>query len=157
QLVRLLLSCKWLGVHDRKYAPGIYGPATDMLRKRGRTKGRASLLELEKLLNVYGCRSDLIVGAWFSRWGGRFMEGWPDEAIWPYFAAHPEIIRDALDPSSPLQKEYSFSYERVYDALASFPSVPLDLVPVLFELALGGTKVDRAGAQRILDRLPGIA
>ena len=158
QLFRLLVSCQWIRKDNRKYSPyGMWGPATSMLRARGSRPGGASLREIEKLLTAYGFQSDAIIGDWFQRWGGRFTDGWPDEAIWPYFAARLDVIREALDPSSALRKEYSTGQERVYAALAAFPSIPPDLVPMIFELALGGTQIDRSGAQRVLGKHPEIA
>jgi hypothetical protein len=43
----------------------------------------------------------------------------------------------------------------LFDALETFPEIPADLVPRLMEFAFGSGKADRAGAQRVLNRLPG--
>jgi hypothetical protein len=60
----------------------------------------------------------------------------------------------AKHPASAKLREYSYSKDRVYDALATFPEPPEQFIPQLFELALGSTKADREGAQRALDRYP---
>jgi hypothetical protein len=155
-VVRLLIACGWIRDGKRDRTPLLWGPACAVLSHFGRAPGRASLLELQKLLEVYDRPADLLDGIWFRTWAGRLADGWPDEAVWPYFAAHRELIDEALNPANPKRNDYAYDYSRVYDALATFPVVPADLFPRLFDLALGSNKTDRAGAQRVLDRLPDI-
>jgi len=151
-VVRLGITCGWTAQGNGSF----WGPATMMLSQFGRSPGRASLLELEKLLQVYGLPAELLANDWFRTWRGRVTDGWPSEAVAPYFLAHRELIEGALNPAGPMRNDYAHNYCRVYDALATLPSVPTDLLPRLLDLALGTNKTDRAGAQRVLDRLPGI-
>src|SRR5262249_44025911 len=90
---------------------------------------------------------------WFNRYGRPFTYGWPDDAIWPYFAKHRAVLDEAMQPKTRFAGNVWFSRERVFDVLATFPQPPADLVPQLLELALGSAKTDRMAAQRVLERL----
>ena len=155
-LVRLLIAIQWIWTdasRDPRYV--ISNTASMVLSQFGRVPGRGSLLGLEQLFRTYGIPLRSIADNWFSGWGTRVAMGWPDEAIWPYFAAHRELISEALNPASPQQRDYWFSKDRVFDALETLPEPPGDLVPTLFDLALSSSKSDRAGAQRVLNKYPG--
>jgi hypothetical protein len=156
QLVRLLIAIQWISgesSRDTRYA--ISNMASQALSHFGRTPGRASLLALEELFSLYHVPTRAIALDWFSAYGRRLATGWPRDAIWPYFARHRELLTEALNPASAQQRDYWFARERVFDALEAFPEPPRDLVPLLFDLALGGGKSDRAGAQRVLNHYPG--
>ena len=136
---------------DRR--PSMWGLAPVILNTLGRS-GRASLLELHNLLEMCRLPVEIISNNWFMPYGLCVASGWPNEAIWPYFAAHRSMLDDALNPHGSRAADYSFSRPRVFDALMTFPAVPGDLVPMLFGWALGSGKGDRIGAQRVLERLP---
>jgi hypothetical protein len=155
-VVRLVITCGGMEPANAPRGTAFFYLAKALLNRFGRAPGRASLLALEKLLQRYGGAVALIGTDWFHPSRGRIADGWPNEAVWPYFLAHRELIDAALNPASSPRNPYAYDYCRVYDALATFPSVPPDLLPRLFELALGNSRTDRAGAQRVLDRLPGI-
>jgi HEAT repeat protein len=151
-VVRLLIATQWISTDRERHT--LVGPSTVILSKCGQTPGRVSLLALEEIFKAYHVALEAIADDWFNRWRSRLTAGWPDEAVWPYFATHPELICEAFNPASAKLREYSYSKDRVYDALATFPEPPEQFIPQLFELALGSTKADREGAQRVLDRYP---
>jgi hypothetical protein len=116
--------------------------------------GRASLLELHSVCEALKLPTDPIMANWFSRFNHPIAEGWPADTIWPYFDKHPRMLEEAFVSSSANPLPYWMSRERMFDALAAFPEPPVRFVPRLLEMALGSAKLDRAGAQRALDRLP---
>jgi hypothetical protein len=129
--------------------------ATKLLRDYGQHKPDASVLELAALLEACGITLKLLQREWYGHGANGFLASWPPAAIWPFFARHREMIDFAFNPPSSTVKEFWFNKARVFDALATFPEVPADIVPRLMELALGSAKLDRVGAQRALQRLPG--
>jgi Domain of unknown function (DUF4132) len=106
-------------------------------------------------LTVITVSTESIIRDWFARYGRSVARGWPPQAIWPYFVRLPSLIEDGLGTGGKYGAEYWYARDRVFDALATFPQVPAQFVPRLFDLALGSSKSDRIGAQRALDRLPG--
>lgn len=149
-VVKLLISIAEI---DKR--PRLYGLAPNVLNHFGRVTGRVSLLELHALFERLGVSPQMLVADWFSGWGRPIASGWRKDAVWPYFAKHRNIIDDALNPQGLYAKEYWFSRARVFDALATFPHLPGDLVPMLFDMALGSAKNDRIGAQTVLEGFPG--
>jgi hypothetical protein len=125
-----------------------------LINELGRV-GRASLLELQSACEALQLPTDSIVANWFSRLDRPIAEGWPADSLWPYFDKYPAMLEDAFVSSSANPLPYWMSRERMFDALATFPEPPARFVPRLLEMALGSAKLDRTGAQRALDRLPG--
>jgi hypothetical protein len=154
-VVRLMIVIQWISNDpERRPNHAVAGMAASVLSRFGRTPGRASLLALKELFGTYGVPVEAIGWDWFSRWGGRLAKGWPDDAVWPYFARNPELILEAMNPAAALRREYWFESDGLYDVLALFPEPPVQFVPQLFDLALGSSRSDRVGAQRALDRYP---
>ena len=153
QLARLLISIQMVR-HDAHFM-GVELPAARVLNQFGRVAGRGSLLDLAEALRVYGIPLGTVAWCWFSPTGATLVKGWPNEAIWPFFARYPEHIAAALNPASPVHKQYKYSKEHVFEAFESFPTLPPEFVPRLFEMALGSAEADRVGAQRVLARHPG--
>ena len=85
QLTRLLISIQMIR-HDFDWHVGIPSPGAPVLNQFGRVAGRGSLLDLAEVLRVYGVRVETLVRCWFSYTGATLVKGWPDEAIWPFFA-----------------------------------------------------------------------
>jgi hypothetical protein len=88
-----------------------------------------------------------------------FLRTDPDK-IWPYFAERLDLIEIALgmkagpDESTPYQ--YIWEAEQranAFGILKLFPRLPARFVPMLWDLALGGGKIDRAFAQECLATL----
>jgi hypothetical protein len=151
-IVRLLVSTG--GIRRGEDAWHDY-VSTRLLRDYGQRNPDASLLELAALLEACGVSNKLLMREWYGMGANGFLASWPRAGVWPFFACHREMIDIAFNPPSALLKEYWFTRARVFDALATFPEVPADVVPRLMELALGSGKTDRNGAQRALQRLPG--
>ena len=148
QLVRLLIATQLIR-HDNRWV-GITFPAARVLNQFARAGERGGLLELAEALRLYGIPEAVIGRCWFGYFGGPLGKGWAPGAIWPFFAQYSEYVEEALNPSSPVHKQFHYSKERVFDALETFPTLPPEFVPRLFEMALGAAKADRAGAQRAL-------
>jgi HEAT repeat protein len=77
-----------------------------------------------------------------------FLE-WDADMIWPAFAERPEILREALSPDFRMVQTYWIDSvkENAFKVLAMFPSLPVEFVPLLWDLALGETKTWRPLAQ----------
>jgi hypothetical protein len=151
-VVRLLISMSSIQRGDGVWHDYL---ATRLLQNYGQRKPDASVLELAALLEACGVSNQVLMREWYGMGANGFLATWPREAIWPFFAHHRDLIDVAFNPPSSLAREYWFNKARVFDALETFPEVPADVVPRLMELALGGGKTDRNGAQRALQRLPG--
>ncbi len=117
--------------------------------------GRVTLLDLAAHLEARGVSGDVLARDWMRRIGQRIAEGWTAAQVWPYLARHRRLIDDVLDGRFTLTPDFWFDPERVFDAIATFPRVPADLVDRLFGIALGSGKSARLRAQRILDAFPG--
>jgi HEAT repeat protein len=93
------------------------------------------------------------LGGW---WGlvSRPQDELDPKLVWPFFAERPELLEMAIGmiPS----KFDRPSVSAAIGLLAIFPSIPMRYISRLLELALGDAKTDRAEAQGLLSRLPGI-
>ncbi|MCU0757458.1 MAG: hypothetical protein MUE46_20500 [Xanthomonadales bacterium] len=81
----------------------------------------------------------------------------PPEAIWPFFAAHPEFIEEGLglkpaDARRYLEPELGLTLK----VLGVFPVLPAKWIPRLLEIAMGEARLHRAAAQVLLSSLPDI-
>jgi hypothetical protein len=78
-----------------------------------------------------------------------------EDAIWPYFAEHPQILEQAW------QKKEGFDYwhdsrrRGVFKVLATFPQLPPAYVRMLWDIAFNGSKKERPLAQKALANVPG--
>ncbi|MFO0823129.1 MAG: DUF4132 domain-containing protein [Gemmataceae bacterium] len=82
---------------------------------------------------------------------------WEPEAIWPAFAEHLDMLRDALTGATASGVRDYYITERKRNAfkiLAMFPKLPPGFLPILWDLALGDAKTDRKPAQEALKSLP---
>lgn len=129
------------------------------LEEMYRSTGRPTLLELEVILNAMGADTPPIMHSYmvsrYRSWLSGSLEAWEDKDVWPCFARKMELLKEWLKPGSAINREYWFDRARLFCAVGSFPKPPEQLVPQLFQLALGSGKTDRALAQAALERLPG--
>jgi uncharacterized protein DUF4132 len=118
---------------------------SDALREHYAAHRRPSLLELEAMMAPLGFAPENLALTWLRS----FADTWADDDVWPFFARHPEYLRDWPDPraSTPIAGSLR--------AIETFPEPPAPLLPTLFEMALGSGKAERAMAQRALAKLPG--
>ncbi len=82
---------------------------------------------------------------------------WEPEALWPAFAERLDVLRDALagTPRSNERDYYIPERKRnAFTVLAAFPKLPPGFVPLLWDIAMGEIKTDRAPAQAALRTLP---
>lgn len=84
------------------------------------------------------------------------LEQMMPERIWPFFAEHPEFLEEAFG-LRPSPERVTYSQSTALNLLEQFPVLPARFIPVLLELALGGSKTNRYEAQRLLETLPDIA
>jgi hypothetical protein len=151
-LVRLLRLTGQIEARDgREWM--IHYPAGLALRKSIADLRRGSLLEFARVCEAEGIPVSIVIKHWY-RSRGWLTRGWPDAAVWPFFAAYPEALDPGFDTSSPYAKEWDFELLRVFDALATFPALPPERVGRIVEAALGTSKQVRASAQRVLDKHP---
>jgi hypothetical protein len=78
---------------------------------------------------------------------------WEAGRTWPYFAEHLDIAEEALGlrPSTHDMSWGRADYRKhAFEVLGAFPQPPASLLPVLWEMALGSAKIDRAAAQKLL-------
>jgi hypothetical protein len=118
-----------------------------------RSKGIPTLLELQEILRPMGVPSSSIFRAYCAAWGKPLGRDWPAEVVWPYFAVNLGLLLDALKP--PTHRDYAFDRGAVFDAIATLPAPPTEVVNTLFDLALGTAKSERPNAQAALQNLPG--
>ena len=128
-------------------------PLLSAVNAMHRSKGTPSLLELQEILRPMGVTSSSILRAYCAAWGEPLARDWPAEAVWPYFAANLDLLLDAL--KSPTQRDYAFDRGAVFDAIATMPAPPSEVVNTLYDLALGTAKSERPNAQAALQNLPG--
>lgn len=95
-------------------------------------------------------------------------DGYPDlprpqaqfaaDCIWPFFEQRAELIDQGLGlAANPRAAEDHFRLDATLEVLQTFPQLPARWLPRVMELALGEHKAQRASAQAILAKLPGIA
>jgi hypothetical protein len=152
-VVRLLISIGAIVAGDDH---PLRPPSQFLLRAAGSKQPGPSLLQLSQMFEAFGVSTDCLLRDWFSRSDGGIAIGWPADAIWPFFARHLDYLGSALRSDSRDAEMWWFSRPRLFDALCTFPEVPHSLIPLLMETAFTGKKVDRRGAQRVLERLPGV-
>ena len=82
--------------------------------------------------------------------------GLPPNLVWPYWAEHLDVLANALEPlSGDFMRRYNQRQARrnAFHALRTFPQPPPELLPQIWELAVG-PKSERPAAQACLEGLP---
>jgi hypothetical protein len=80
--------------------------------------------------------------------------------IWPYFAERLELLDEVMGLKQVVQERAAIfqretdSRRNAFAILKLFPRVPARIAPVLWDMALGPSKTERATAQDCLDRQP---
>lgn len=119
-----------------------------------RATGRPTLLELQCLVAPFGVKPEMLLLQYCSGWGSKLAQDWSDQALWPFFAHNLEMLLRYMNPVQ-TRDDYWFQRDRLFCAVATLPVPPDALVNVLFGLALGSSKTERAPAQEALANLPG--
>lgn len=119
-----------------------------------RATGRPTLLELQCLLQPFGISPEQLLFEYCHGWNAKLAKDWSAEAQWPFFAHHLELLLRYMNPTL-TRENYWFDRGSLFRAIATLPAPPDALVNVLFDLALGSSKTERAPAQAALANLPG--
>jgi Domain of unknown function (DUF4132) len=127
------------------------------INDRHRVHKRPTLLEVEALLAPFGVDETIIARAYngpsYTGHGGiGLATDWDGAHVWPFFARHMDIVHRWLRLEMGTGSWYNRSVG--FDAVATFPQPPAEVLPRLFELAFGSAKGDRALAQGALAKLP---
>jgi hypothetical protein len=85
-----------------------------------------------------------------SRWE---RSSYPPARTWGYYAEHPDVLEEVFN----LPKDYHTDARRasVFAVLAHFPQLPPKWLAMMWDLALGGSKKERALAQACLEKVSG--
>ncbi|HEY1173104.1 MAG TPA: DUF4132 domain-containing protein [Verrucomicrobiae bacterium] len=122
-----------------------------------RTRPDVGLKELGEGLAEAGRPSDLVGKGMLATFRDTSRPfGMSERLIWPYWANHLDLLVGALQPSSgdSIDRWYQKrNRQRAFQAAAAFPVPPAELVPLLWDLALG-PKSERAASQSCLENLP---
>jgi hypothetical protein len=122
-----------------------------------RTHPEVGLRELGAAFPAAGLSSARLgYGLTSSYWEQRAPFGLPPNLIWPYWAEHLDVLAQSLEPATgdyTSRWRQRHSRRNIFHALATFPQPPAQLVPKLWELAIG-PKSERPVAQRCLESLP---
>ncbi|MBP6748887.1 MAG: DUF4132 domain-containing protein [Xanthomonadaceae bacterium] len=148
-LTKLLNYFGLLGDRDR--TPNYV--AVNAFNALHRATGTPTLLELAKLVEPFGVDANGVLGAYCYGWNSVLGKDWPNEAVWPFFAHHLDVLEQRLRMTS--GHDYSFDRKGLFRAVATFPTPPASLINAMFDLALGTAKSERAPAQVALANLPG--
>ena len=132
-----------------------YGPWVETLfRAFRRTHPDVGLRELGAAYAAVGLDAGRIGENMLARFSSsRTPFGLAPEQIWPYWAEHLDLLERAFSPAAGdflTRHHQRFARANAFQVLAEFPRQPKQLLPVLWDLALG-PKSERASAQRCLE------
>ena len=170
ELIHLVRWCLLLAGRQRIEVKGRwqryainYGWSHSLLSYQQARKRPIDLRRLAAAMRAIGLDDDLIGESWLGQnsfSGSPFLRSDPN-AVWPYFAEHLHLVEEVLGliptPEGRYESFYSEKDRRLhtFGILAMFPRVPARLIPLLWEIALGPSKIERPLAQQCLDKLPG--
>jgi HEAT repeat protein len=163
-LVRLAYALNFLNLHEQGNRTSMWWHNTaDLEAYRGRSPEKFGLRELDAAVaSLPGARPGLVAEAYLAnnnRW--RSFCDWEPEAVWPVFAEQPDVLRGLLGPAQDRAARYATGdywwadkRRAAFRVLAMFPQLPPGFIPLLWDLALGDSKVDRPLAQAALASVP---
>ena len=156
QLIHVIRLLRLTGqIEARQGSDWVINYEAAAVLRRAAIEGRGSLLEIARCCEAEAVPVSALIAWWYSDWQRRrSTPDWPDAAIWPFFAAYPEAIEAGFTTNSPYAKAWAYNPLRVFDALATFPTLPSELIPRIVEVALGPSKQARTRAQQVLDKRP---
>lgn len=94
-------------------------------------------------------RGDILFAA-LERYGYYALRTIPDHAVWPYLATHLDILAEAFSGNSALNKE------KAVELLAKLPTLPVQFVHPLLEMATGPSKTGKKLARTLVASVPGL-
>jgi hypothetical protein len=156
-VVRFAALAGVLQVHERY--PGLGGwnflpMVKSFQRARGLTFG---VRELAAECGAIGIEPERVGWEFLFSW--RLPPGWRDEEIWPFFVEHRTMLESALG-LRPLPNWTTPFDEQRMNALAilgGMPALPDGFAPLIWDLALGPARKERAVARRCLVSQAGAA
>ncbi len=160
-LVRFLVAVGALnpeGEHDRRILAYGYWLET-LLPAYRRTHPEAGLRELAAAFSAAKLDPARISRGILGHSFGRSITfGMAKAQIWPFWMEHLEWLENAFNPAAndgDFMARYYFKEGRAkaFDMLATFPTPPPRLLPMLWDLAVG-PKTERPAAQRCLEPVP---
>jgi hypothetical protein len=127
------------------------------------SKADFGLRELASIFKVLEMDDDSIGFTFLDPYSGRgSIErfDWVKQSIYPYFKERLHILEEVLNPKPTSKDTYHYGQnsqrQTVFSILQKFPEPPTKLLPILLEVALGKSKVERLLAQSCLEGLQGI-
>nr|HNH83188.1 HEAT repeat domain-containing protein [Acidobacteriota bacterium] len=120
------------------------------------------LRQLAAVVKAVGVNSDRVGGTIIHADGGwnRYdIFRYEPEAVWPYFAENLHLLEDVFNPKKILsgygvEHDQACRRRNALQVLQIFPMPPQSLLPVLWETALGTSKLERPLAQQCLESQP---
>ncbi|HEY9889879.1 MAG TPA: HEAT repeat domain-containing protein, partial [Candidatus Obscuribacterales bacterium] len=154
--VRLLALLGYMPVQSIQYqAALVFSPEGHELLAvyRQHHPDGGGLREFAAVLEALGVNPDLIATEMLNYWGTSGFWRWGTDAIWPYYAERSPLLEQIL--TQPTQ-EYGDQWRRkhAFRAIQTWPQPPAPLIPLLWKLALEGSKAERGIAQGCLNALP---
>jgi len=122
------------------------------------TPGGYDLRAIAQCVAILGIAApiQLVADAVFG-WSG--LEGCRADNVWPFFAQYPQRLDQAFGMAPPSQTRDWYTPDNVTTALQilkTFPALPSRYLPVLVQYAIGGNRVRRDQAQKLLEAQPGV-
>lgn len=148
-LVKMLAFCGLLGENDG----GLEYPAVNAINAMHRTRGVPTLLEFAAIVAPIGLGPRTIFRSYCRSWNSGLARDWSDDAVWPFFAKHADVLVKLFRETS--GNDYWFDRSGLFGAFGALPAPPGPVVHALFELALGPGKSDRQAAQTALAKVQG--
>jgi len=136
----------------RDQGDGLTYPTCNALNALHRAQPEVSLLAVAEMLTSMGIPPFAVLKAYCSSHGGVLGRDWSNDAVWPFFAHHLDLLLQTLAGNS--VKDYYFDRHGLFRATSTLPAPPASVVNALFELALGPGKNDRLAAQEALANHP---
>lgn len=127
-------------------------PAERLLQQFRQSHAAFGFRELSAAFETVGVDRDFLGQCRLHEFAPAFC--WEDEAVWPYFAERPHLLEACFQRNSN-ERYAAYGRKNAFDVLRAFPEAPPSLLKVMWELALGNAKSDRAAAQAVVEKSPG--
>ncbi len=161
--IRLAVSLYGIDLENRNRGQALYWLLANT--REYQRKKKFTLLDLSSALDAMGIDPVHIgtayMGAFKYAWQYGPFSRMADDAIWPYFHSHLDLIDEGLGlvPASRLKQENDFMHAEfklnALTALSAFPVIPERFEPVLWETAMEGSQKERPLAMKCLEKIPG--
>ncbi|HND22142.1 MAG TPA: HEAT repeat domain-containing protein, partial [Acidobacteriota bacterium] len=164
-IIRLLvmtdnISARYRDTEELFYPESLGAVLLDLYRQSH--SPAFDLRQLAAVVKAVGVNSDRVGGTIIHADGGwnRYdIFRYEPEAVWPYFAENLHLLEDVFNPKKILsgygvEHDQACRRRNALQVLQIFPMPPQSLLPVLWETALGTSKLERPLAQQCLESQP---